>query len=103
MSDICSVCGLPKDLCMCGTLAKEKQKIVIKMVKRRYGKPTTVIDGLDMKTDEIKKLAKDLKAKLACGGTQKGTTIELQGDHRQQVKKALVGLGFTDSSIEVRS
>ena len=101
MSDICSVCGLPKDLCMCGTLAKEKQKIVIKAVKRRYGKLTTLIDGLDMKADEIKKLGKDLKAKLACGGTIKENTIELQGDHRQSVKKALVALGFTEGSIEV--
>ena len=86
---------------MCGTLAKEKQKIVIKAVKRRYGKLTTVIKGLDMKSDELKKLAKDLKAKLACGGTLKDNAIELQGDHRQKVSKALVELGFTESSIEV--
>ncbi|NOX71808.1 MAG: stress response translation initiation inhibitor YciH, partial [Candidatus Micrarchaeota archaeon] len=29
MSEICPKCGLPKDLCVCTTIAKEEEKIKI--------------------------------------------------------------------------
>lgn len=102
MSELCSVCGLPKELCACAAVAREKQKIVVKMEKRRFGKPATVIKGIDSKDVELKKVAKQLKEKLACGGTVKGSTIELQGDHRPKVKQVLTELGFPADSIEVR-
>jgi len=102
MSELCPVCGLPKELCMCAAVAREKQKIVVTMEKRRFGKPATVIDGIDSKEVELKKVAKQLKEKLACGGTIKGSTIELQGDHRSRVKAVLTELGFPAESIEVR-
>ena len=87
---------------MCAAVAREKQKIVVKMEKRRFGKPATVIDGIDSKEVELKKVAKQLKEKLACGGTVKGSTIELQGDHRSKVKAVLTDLGFPADSIEIR-
>lgn len=102
MSELCPVCGLPKELCMCTAVAQEKQKIVVKMEKRKFGKPATVIEGLDPKQIDLKNIAKQLKEKLACGGTVKGSTIELQGDHRNRVKAALKELGFPEDSIEVR-
>jgi len=102
MSETCPVCGLPKELCMCSSVAKEQQKIVVKAVKRRFGKITTVIEGFDVKEDEFKAIAKQLKEKLACGGTIKGKTIELQGDHRQKVKTLMPSLGFSTDSVEVR-
>ena len=99
MSDICPVCGLPQDLCMCKTIAKEGATITIKVVKRRYGKKITLIEGVEAK--EINGLAKKLKAKLACGGTVKENIIELQGDHRQRVKAVLVKMGYTEDAISV--
>jgi translation initiation factor 1 len=99
--DICSVCGLTSDLCMCSTIAKEKQVVTIHTVKRRYGKIMTLVDGIDKKMVDIKTVSKQLKSKLACGGTVKDGTIELQGDHRSTAKKVLVGLGFAEDSIEV--
>jgi len=99
--DICSVCGLPKDLCMCSTVAKEKQVVTVRTVKRRYGKLMTLVEGIDKKMIDIKSLAKQLKSKLACGGTVKDNAIELQGDHQQNVKKVLVALGFAEDSIEM--
>ena len=102
MSETCPVCGLPKELCMCSSMAKEQQKIVIKAVKRRFGKITTVIEGLDVKEEEFRAIARQLKEKLACGGTIKGKTIELQGDHKQKVKTLLPSLGFSAESVEVR-
>ncbi|MBD3263083.1 stress response translation initiation inhibitor YciH [Candidatus Woesearchaeota archaeon] len=102
MSEICPVCGLPKELCQCSAVAREKQKIVVKMEKRRFGKPTTIIKGLDATEIDLKKTAKQLKEKLACGGTVKDSTIELQGDHRQKLKDVLIKIGFPADSIEIR-
>jgi len=57
-----------------------------------------VISGFDKGVD-IKKLSKDLKNEFACGGTSKNGIIELQGDHRKNIKEMLVKLGFEEESI----
>jgi len=59
----------------------------------------TVISGFDKGID-VKKIAKSLKNELACGGTYKGDSIELQGAHKEKVKPLLVELGFDETSIE---
>ena len=46
-------------------------------------------------------IVKELKSRLACGGTAKDGFILLQGDHRDIVKNYLVVKGFNESSIEV--
>ena len=102
MSEICSQCGLPKDLCVCETIAKESQTIVISIEKRKFGKLETTIQGIDSKEIDIKDLAKQLKSKLACGGTIKDGKIELQGDHKQKVKDFLIQLGFAANTIEIK-
>ncbi|MCK4714084.1 MAG: stress response translation initiation inhibitor YciH [Candidatus Aenigmarchaeota archaeon] len=102
MSDVCQICGLPSELCVCETIAKEQQKIQIRTVRRRYGKKMTVIEGIDEKQIDLKELGKELKQKLACGGTSKKGQIELQGDHSEKVKKMLVEMGFSPELIEVR-
>ena len=102
MSEICPKCGLPKELCVCETIAKEAQKIKIRTSKRRYGKITTVIEGVESKDIDVKELAKKLKSELACGGTSKKDVIELQGDHRKKAKKILVRSGFSEEQIEMR-
>jgi len=79
-------------------IAKSEQKIVISLVSRRYGKKITLVSGFD-KDFDIKGTAKRLKEKLACGGTIKDGVIELQGDHKSQVKDILVSLGFPEDSI----
>ena len=96
--DICPKCGLPKEACICKELAKTKQKIKIWTTKRRFGKIVTLISGIESNTKET---AKKLKAGLACGGTVKDNTVELQGDHPRNAKKALVKLGFSEDSIEI--
>lgn len=102
MSEICPKCGLPKDLCVCETIAKEAQTITVKTDRRKFGKVYTVITGLKETEIDIKDLSKKLKSKFACGGTAKGGSIELQGDHRKDMKSELVKLGFAPESIEVR-
>ena len=100
--EVCNVCSLPKDLCVCQTLAREEQKITVSVVKRRFGKLATTVEGLDGKTIDIKELAKKLKTKLACGGTSKNDIIELQGSHVEKVKNELIKLGFNENSIIVK-
>lgn len=97
--DICPNCGLPRDACVCNELSKTKQKIKIQRLTRKFGKYVTVISGIDT---QLKETAKKLKEELACGGTVKNNTIELQGDHTKKVKEKLVGFGFDGENIESR-
>lgn len=99
MSEVCPKCGLVKDLCVCETIAKEEQRIKIRVVKRKFGKLITLVGGIDKKYIDLKSLTKKLKSKLACGGTLKGDVIELQGDHTIRVKQELIKLGFTGDTI----
>ena len=94
MAEICPVCGLPKELCMCEEIAREQQSVRISVDSRRYGKVVTVIDGIDENDIDINDLAKQLKNKCAAGGTSKDGRIELQGDHKKKVKAALEDMGF---------
>ena len=102
MSEICSKCGLPKDICVCETIAKESQIITIGSVKKKFGKQYTIVEGIDEKEINLKELGKKLKSKLACGGTAKEGRIELQGMHKQKVRDFLVQLGFAPESIELK-
>jgi translation initiation factor 1 len=96
--DICPKCGLPKQACVCEEIAKSEQKIQISTVKRAFGKITTLVTGIGEGVN-IKEIAKQLKQELACGGTVKNKTVELQGDHRKRIKPILIKLGFNENSI----
>lgn len=91
--EICPKCGLPKEACVCEQIGKDAQKIRVSTDKKRYGKIVTLITGFDKGVD-IKKISKTLKNELACGGTHKDNTIELQGDHTKKIKPILEELGF---------
>lgn len=100
MSEICPRCGLPKELCVCDILDREaSKKIKIYTAKRKFNKFVTVVEG--MAGDELEKTTKELKRILACGGTYKDGFIELQGNHKEEVKKALMELGYSEDSIDV--
>ena len=101
MADICTVCGLPKDLCVCETISMEQQFIKVRLETRKWGKPSTVVEGFDTKTVNLADLAKKLKSSCACGGTAKNNVVLLQGDQREKVKKLLVQQGFPEKMIEV--
>lgn len=102
MSEICPTCGLPKELCVCETIAKESQVIEVRTEKKKFRKIYTTITGIDTKEIDIDDLAKKLKMRFACGGTAKQGVIELQGNHKQKVRAALVELGFAPETIAVR-
>ncbi|HIH10220.1 MAG TPA: stress response translation initiation inhibitor YciH [Candidatus Diapherotrites archaeon] len=99
MAEIDKITGLPKDLLDFGEITKESQKIRIRMVARRFGKFVTVVSGFENE-EEAKRLGKEMKRKLACGGTTKGKEIELQGRHQEAVKAILLREGYKEELID---
>lgn len=102
MVDVCPVCGLPKDLCVCGEISKDQQRIRVRLETRKFGRPMTVIDGINSKDTNLYQLAKKLKATCACGGTAKNGQILLQGDQREKVEAFLIKQGYPQENIEVQ-
>ena len=101
MGEIDPLTGLPKELGVWENIAKSDQRIKIKEEKRKFGKIITVIFGINSKEIDLKEIGKQLKSKLACGGTVKGNVIELQGNHAKKAKAELIKLGFDPDSIEI--
>jgi translation initiation factor 1 len=95
----CPRCGLPQELCVCDEMTRTGQRIRVRSDRRRYGKYVTVIEGFE--NVDVGKVAKDLKRRLACGGTAKKDSIELQGNHVNRVKEVLVGMGFSEDMIDL--
>jgi len=95
----CPRCGLPEELCVCQEMTKEGQRIRVHSDRRRYGKLVTIVEGFQGM--DVNKIAKDLKRKLACGGTAKNDSVELQGDHKHKVRDVLIEMGFSEDMIDV--
>ncbi|MHA1212833.1 MAG: translation initiation factor [Candidatus Heimdallarchaeota archaeon] len=102
MTGTCSKCGLPEELCMCQTIAKEEQRIKVRIETRKWGREVTLIMGINPKEVDIVSLTTKLKNKCACGGTSKEGVIELQGDHRYRIKDLLKAEGYDASHIDIQ-
>ena len=94
---IYSIPGLPDELWG----IEEETLIKVRVEHRRYNKPATVIEGIDPKTHDLNRIAKELKKKLACGGSVKDGKIILLGDHRADIVKHLEKLGFKKENIQI--
>jgi len=125
MSENCKTCGLPIEVCMCEErnladigrvepqvsgeqqiteekTTQEGSSVKVTTTKRKYGKLVTIVDfgSASVNVDE---LGSKLKATCACGGTVKGKVVELQGDHKQKVKKVLVQkMGIPEAAITIK-
>ncbi|MCK4319514.1 stress response translation initiation inhibitor YciH [Candidatus Micrarchaeota archaeon] len=100
MAEICKKCGMLKDLCVCEVLDKEETKrIRIYTTKKKFRKLVTVVEGIEK--NNLSSTAKELKHKLACGGSAKDDVIVLQGNHKKSIKDILVKIGYTADSITV--
>lgn len=62
--------------------------------KGRKGKGVTIIRGLPLPQDELKKIAKQLKKLCGVGGSVKDFDIEMQGDQRDACKAFLEKQGY---------
>ncbi len=98
----CSTCGLSTDLCVCTEVAKTDVRLKITIERRKWGKLYTIVNFLPNAKDfNLKDIAVNLKSKLACGGTVKGETIELQGNHEFRVIPLLESMGFVGDDIDI--
>jgi len=96
-SSTCPGCHKPLRKCNCRLVqdnGNPKQIIdpairISRESKGRKGKGVTLISGLEMSEAGQKNLAKKLKALCGSGGTIKNGVIEIQGDHRDQIKQEL--------------
>ncbi len=87
-----------KEICACDILEKEDvRKIRVYATKKRFKKLVTVLEGLD--AERLDECAKELKHKLACGGTVKDGLIILQGNHLTKMKALLVSMGYPAESV----
>jgi len=100
MQEVDKISGLPKDLFDISGITKEQENIKIIVTKRRFRKLITIVSGFEDKA-VAKELGKEMKRKFACGGTTKGTVIELQGNHKTKAKDYLVSKGYKEDSIEM--
>ncbi|MDR6968056.1 translation initiation factor 1 [Flavobacterium arsenatis] len=71
----------------------QKEPMICKYEKRK-GKPTTIISGYEGEDEDFKILAKEIKSKLAVGGSFKDGEIIIQGDYRDKIMNILKEKGF---------
>ncbi len=80
------------------SVARPKGDGVVRIQKQtsgRKGAGVSVITGLDLSDEELKKLAAELKKRCGCGGSVKSGMIEIQGEKRDLLKQLLEQKGFT--------
>lgn len=95
---LCPSCGKAVRECCCR--AQPEQPVgdgivrISRQTKGRKGSGVSLISGLPLGDQELKKLAKQLKKKCGCGGTVKSGVVEIQGDKRQVLADELLRLGY---------
>lgn len=88
----CKKCQRTLKKCQCLPIIKLEKKstnITIKVQyerKGRKGNGVCVIKNLALPMDELKTLTKELKKRCGSGGSIKNQQIEIQGDHRNDIK-----------------
>ena len=96
---MCPGCGEAIGDCVCGadeSIAEGDGVVrVSRRTKGRGGKVVTVITGIPVAKSELKKLARELKARCGTGGTVKDDAIEIQGDKRNEALEVLKAKGYT--------
>lgn len=94
----CPECEKAIESCICHEQEMPEGDGIVRIsldTKGRKGKGVTLIKGLLLKPDDLKKLAKELKQKCGVGGSVKDTTIEIQGDHRELLITLLKAKSYT--------
>ena len=91
---ICRKCG--QDPCVCCSAARPQGGPVRvgRETKGRKGTGVTVVTGLGMTDEDLKKLLSSCKKRLGCGGTVRNGVLEFQGEHRDVLVAHLSSLGI---------
>jgi translation initiation factor 1 len=94
----CPACCKPLAQCVCSNRNKEITRDGIVRVrldtKGRKGSGMTVVTGIPLDEQYLKKLAGQLKQKCGSGGTVKFGVLEIQGDQRVLIAEELAKLGY---------
>lgn len=94
----CERCDALMENCKCEplpgpqepTIPPEKQRLKIRVEKRKKGKVVTVISGLRFSSsDEQKNLLTEMKNFCGAGGKIADDLVEIQGDHADRLKQFL--------------
>lgn len=95
---LCPDCAEPIAGCRCRRKTAAPQGSGLVRVGRqtqgRQGKGVTVITGLPLPEEELRQLAKELKARCGSGGSLKDGAIEIQGEHRDRLVEELKKRGW---------
>lgn len=94
----CPECEKPVQECSCKEPSIPEGDGIVRVsldTKGRKGKGVTLITGVSLLPDQLKKLAKELKQKCGVGGAVKNGNIEIQGDHRELIINLLKDKSFT--------
>ncbi|SEW26875.1 SUI1 family translation initiation factor [Halobacterium jilantaiense] len=75
-------------------VARAEQTLSVRIERRTYDKPVTVVEGFDPDVTDVDDVATTLKKRLGAGGTARETSVEVQGDHEDRVKDVLEEDGF---------
>ena len=81
-------------------LDRETARIRVRAEPRRYNKPATVLSGFPPGVD-LADITRQLKNRLATGGSVVEGEVYLQGDHRGRIREELGKLGFDPETVEV--
>lgn len=75
--------------------SQEKARLDILLDKKgRKGKAATIIAGFTVDDATVDEIARQVKQRLATGGSSRGGEILIQGDKRRQVESVLLSLGL---------
>lgn len=94
---MCPDCRQSADACRCAEAVLPQGDGVARVrreTKGRGGKTVTTVSGLILGPDELKALAKRMKARCGCGGSLKDGVIEIQGDQVELLCQWLSDEGF---------
>jgi translation initiation factor 1 len=96
---MCPTCRQPISACHCQEIEKRQVKgdgivRIGRETKGRKGKGVSLISGLPLDDEALRKLAARLKQQCGTGGTVRDGVIEIQGDHRDKLMKLLQDQGY---------
>ncbi|MFK7736766.1 MAG: translation initiation factor [Pirellulaceae bacterium] len=96
---LCEVCGKLEAECNCPPAQEadtppEKQRLKIRVDKRKRGKLVTVISGFKCRQEQMQATLTKLKDDLGTGGTIQENTLELQGDQTKRCGATCEKLGY---------
>lgn len=89
----CPECGRDEPDCVCAAGAAARDPITRLRIEKRRGKLVTVCQVEGLSADELRALAKELRAACGAGGTAKQGAMEIQGDHRARAREVLAARG----------